>query len=256
MPVTHLVWRQPFPGPGLAIRILCLDRPFIEDSFAVTNQILQYILHPEIAIEESLRVDIEVTLATLGFWDLRLDTRSLHATLLPIRTVGVQGDGRSYRYAVGLSGTSQGWETVFLLAKMITQLCHNVNRVVWIFGDEVKGPLTTITPTYLSLANIRQLQQADAIVNDILFRDKLIANISQMPVILTPVDFGISGCRSIALRPFCTNDFMTGVPAIPDIQLPMSSLEEMVKRIVTEVKGITRVMYDVTSKPPGTTEWE
>ncbi len=48
---------------------------------------------------------------------------------------------------------------------------------------------------------------------------------------------------------------MTGVPAVPGDDLP----EEVVSRMASdllEVPGISRVMYDLTSKPPGTTEWE
>jgi len=62
--------------------------------------------------------------------------------------------------------------------------------------------------------------------------------------------------RSIAIRTFITNDFMTVVPAEPGTEyMPLAVLEEMVKGI-EKVPGISRVVYDLTSKPPGTTEWE
>nr|XP_023028520.1 GMP synthase [glutamine-hydrolyzing]-like [Leptinotarsa decemlineata] len=83
-----------------------------------------------------------------------------------------------------------------------------------------------------------------------------------MPVILIPLHFDrdqalrIPSCqRSVVLRPFCTQDFMTGVPAVPGKQLPVEVVRKMVQEVV-QVPGISRVLYDLTSKPPGTTEWE
>jgi GMP synthase (glutamine-hydrolysing) len=49
---------------------------------------------------------------------------------------------------------------------------------------------------------------------------------------------------------------MTGVPAIPGKHIPEVALETMVSRIQLEVPGISKVAYDLTAKPPGTTEWE
>jgi len=48
---------------------------------------------------------------------------------------------------------------------------------------------------------------------------------------------------------------MTGVPAHPGLDIEESILEEMVTRIEA-IPGIARVVYDLTSKPPATTEWE
>lgn len=82
----------------------------------------------------------------------------------------------------------------------------------------------------------------------------------QVPVILFPVDFDSNSNaptskRSIAIRTFVTSDFMTGVPAVPGQLMPVEALNKMVQGI-SQVPGISRVVYDLTSKPPGTTEWE
>jgi len=83
-----------------------------------------------------------------------------------------------------------------------------------------------------------------------------------MPVVLIPIHFergqmnrNPSCQRSVVIRPFVTNDFMTGTPAIPGKHLPVEVVTMMCQK-VEKVPGISRVLYDLTSKPPGTTEWE
>ncbi|HCS92503.1 MAG TPA: GMP synthase (glutamine-hydrolyzing), partial [Chromatiaceae bacterium] len=56
----------------------------------------------------------------------------------------------------------------------------------------------------------------------------------------------------IALRAVETVDFMTARWA----HLPYEFLEQVCRRIINEVKGVSRVVYDITGKPPGTIEWE
>lgn len=84
-----------------------------------------------------------------------------------------------------------------------------------------------------------------------------------MPVILIPVHFDrdprtapVSYQHSIVVRPFITSDFMTGVPAVPGKDIPEATVLEMARRVEANVVGVSRVLLDLTSKPPGTTEWE
>ncbi|KAL9928286.1 GMP synthase burgundy isoform 1-T1 [Glossina fuscipes fuscipes] len=264
----ELVERQPFPGPGLAIRILCAEEPFIEKDYSETQVIARVIVDYKNKLEKNHALINRVTSATSETEQHELIRISLNsqiqATVLPIRSVGVQGDKRTYSYVVGLSSSHEpNWDDMMFLAKLIPRILHNVNRVCYIFGEPVQYQITDITHTTLNNYIIKQLRQADAIANEILRQAGLQRKISQMPVILIPVHFDRdptnrtpSCSRSIVLRPFITSDFMTGVPAIPgSSDLPLHVLRNMVQEI-SKLDGISRVLYDLTSKPPGTTEWE
>jgi len=227
-----LVWRHPFPGPGLAIRILCADKPY------------------DISDEEVKKTAEELQ---------KYNKDGIYATLLPTRSVGVQGDARSYKQLCALSTDKEtpDWEALFELAREIPKKVHNVNRVVFVFGKPIKeSHLKTITKTLLCRETCDQLRAADAIVTENLIKNNLVRKLAQLPVILFPCDFGIEGGRGIAIRTFITNDFMTGIPATPNKHIPAKVLNTMNEEILKNVKGVSRVCYDLTSKPPATTEWE
>ena len=130
-----LIWRQPFPGPGLAVR--CLGEVSLE-------RLIRLRAADRIASEE---------LALAG--SLRDDTAQAFVVLLPVRSVGVMGDQRTY-------------------------------------------------------------------------------------------------AETVVLRAVTTDDFMTADWA----RLPPELLARISSRIVNEVAGVNRVVYDITSKPPATIEWE
>ncbi|KAL3308992.1 hypothetical protein Ciccas_012466, partial [Cichlidogyrus casuarinus] len=187
------------------------------------------------------------------------------AYLLPIRTVGVQGDHRTYSYACAVSSLkSPDWATLPFLARIIPRICHNINRVVYVFGGQVAHPVNDVTVTYLRQPVVETLREVDEAVNKVLRESGYMNKISQMPVILIPIHFDrdplqcvtqASILRSVVLRPFVTTDFMTGLPAIPDEHIPENVVNKMVEA-ASSVPGISRVLYDFTAKPPGTTEWE
>lgn len=264
---AHVVERHPFPGPGLAIRVLCAEEAYMKD-YSETQVIAKVIVDYKKKLEQNHALLNRVSGTTSKEEQEELcrisSSIKLNATLLPVRSVGVQGDKRSYNYAVGLSSKDQpNWQDMMFLAKLIPRILHNVNRVCYIFGDAVKYPVQDITHTLLTQNVISQIRQADSIVNRILLENECMRKISQMPVILIPVHFDrdpapkTPSCqRSIVLRPFVTNDFMTGLPAVPGTdRLPLHVLQKMVDEI-SSLSGISRVLLDLTSKPPGTTEWE
>jgi GMP synthase (glutamine-hydrolysing) len=134
---TDMVWRQPFPGPGLTVRVLGEVTPERADRLREADAILT---------EE---------LSRAGLLGKRAGTSQAFAVLLPVRSVGVMGDQRTYQ-------------------------------------------------------------------------------------------------ETCAIRAVVTDDFMTADWA----RIPHEVLARISTRIVNEVHGINRVVYDITSKPPATIEWE
>jgi len=102
------------------------------------------------------------------------------------------------------------------------------------------------------------LRKADAIFIEELHKADLYAKVSQAFAVFLPIkSVGVVGDGRqyeyvIALRAVETIDFMTAHWA----HLPYAFLAEVSTRIVNEVKGVSRVVYDITGKPPATIEWE
>jgi GMP synthase (glutamine-hydrolysing) len=111
----------------------------------------------------------------------------------------------------------------------------------------------TITPERVEI-----LQQADAIVVEEIKRAGLYREIWQSFAVLPAVKtVGVQGddrtyAYPIVLRAVTSDDAMTADWA----RLPYELLERISSRIINEVPGVNRVAYDITSKPPGTIEWE
>ena len=102
------------------------------------------------------------------------------------------------------------------------------------------------------------LKDADSIFREEIANAGLHKSINQYFAVLTNLkSVGVMGDErtydyTIALRAVETTDFMTGVWS----KIPYSVLEKVSSRIVNEVKHVNRVVYDITSKPPATIEWE
>jgi len=211
-----MVERHPFPGPGLGVRMLCLSQKEEKD-----------------------------------FSSLSLETEKRHsvsATVLPIRSVGVQGDARSYRHPVALFGDFSS-EDLLALATKIPNSSPEINRVVWCLSHTKKQEFFAKEKALMTLDRVALLQEADDHITRILQKYSLVKSVWQFPVVLCPV--GIDGGESIILRPIESENAMTARPVLfsPEILKKMS--QELLK-----IEGISSVFLDVTSKPPGTIEWE
>lgn len=102
------------------------------------------------------------------------------------------------------------------------------------------------------------LREADSIFREEIANANLHKSINQYFAVLTNLrSVGVMGDErtydyTIALRAVETTDFMTGVWS----KIPYEILEKISSRIVNEVKHVNRIVYDITSKPPATIEWE
>ncbi len=102
------------------------------------------------------------------------------------------------------------------------------------------------------------LREADAIFREEIANAALERSINQYFAVITDIrSVGVMGDfrtydYTIALRGVTTTDFMTADWA----RIPYEVLDKVSSRIVNEVKHINRIVYDITSKPPATIEWE
>lgn len=105
---------------------------------------------------------------------------------------------------------------------------------------------------------VRIVQDADAIYREEIEKAGLTRGIGQYFAALTNMQsVGVMGDErtydyAVALRAVNTIDFMTAEAA----DVPYAVLQKVMSRIINEVKGVNRVLYDLTSKPPGTIEFE
>ncbi len=210
----ELVWRHPFPGPGLGVRILCSKEPF-------------------------------------GGTPSTCQGVNLPNTILPVKSVGVQGDGRTYRHAVALFAKDPAtvMSEHLKLATDIPNRDREISRVL-LCTSQSEVPSLVFTPGYLTRERADLLREADDVAQRIMREDGLGDAIWQFPVVLVPFGTAKNG-QSIVLRPISSTDAMTANAFV----LPPKTLKRMTEAVMA-VDGIDLVFLDLTNKPPGTIEWE
>ena len=222
----HLVWRHPFPGPGLAVRCLCSDGEVDRVDIAAAEHAAS-----EIASEAGLQLQV-----------------------LPVKSVGVQGDFRTYSHPAIVSGfdldtPDSDWRVLEDMSTRITNSVPGVNRVVCLVAPDVLPPVRP-KRAFLTFHRLEVLREADAIAMRALDRAGLMSAVSQMPTVLVPLTTDGQD-EVVILRPITTPDFMTARFA----ELSHSLVRDMAGEILN-LPGVAAVGYDITHKPPGTVEWE
>jgi GMP synthase (glutamine-hydrolysing) len=176
--------------------------------------------------------------------------RTADGWLLPVRSVGVQGDSRSYAHVLCLDRFPSPEAGLQQTATELVNTIPGVNRIVAMAGSQ--APLATLRVHGDSLTEQRlaRLRRADAIVRRLSHASGFDRQVWQFPVILIPL--GRPECPdSVVLRPVDSVDGMTA----QSVAMPEALLREICARLL-EVEGLSSVLYDLTHKPPGTIEWE
>ncbi|HYM09158.1 MAG TPA: glutamine-hydrolyzing GMP synthase [Bryobacterales bacterium] len=213
-----VIRRHPFPGPGLAIRCLCSER--------------------------QLRVEPDAGITAL------VEEAGYQAFLLPLHSVGVQGDSRTYGKLTVLHGCGVHHDVLAQLTTRITNRFPRTNRVaVAVRPPRLDPEEWRIKRAALTPQRIRLLQKADHIVTRFLHEHFLYDLIWQCPVVLLP--FSRDGGETVALRPISSVDGMTAEV----VHIPVLQLHELAAELA-ELDGVDAVLFDISNKPPSTIEWE
>ncbi|MBD3303985.1 hypothetical protein GF343_02480, partial [Candidatus Woesearchaeota archaeon] len=242
----RIAQRRPFPGPGTAIRILCADKPHITHDFNDVLDKLQDTVHD-------------------------LSGGRMKGYLVPVPTVGVQGDGRTYDYLALLEADGialdkrDTWELAYAIANKIPEVIkadkekgtHGINRVAFLLAPEKTSleNVLRILPTRLT-ADKRKASRLVHLLGDTLldaFDPEFL--FAQMPCPTFPSDISGKGLSSAAERLLMTDDFMTGRAVMPVIDLDWEFFD-IFRRRALNIPGIGAFVADISSKPPATTCWE
>ncbi len=218
-----LVWRHPFPGPGLSINVLCSEGA--DSCPPQTAERLRQQLEPPVEVD-----------------------------VLPVRSVGVQGDLRTYAPPAVLWQTPRDWDWLEATSITLTNRVREINRVVLGLGrnhgTSFAGSTFVERSAYCTKDRLDTLREADALATHALEANGLMRDIFQLLVILLPLSADGTG-DSVVLRPVVSEDVMTAQFA----RLDWTLLDPLTEQLLA-VPGIDAVFYDITHKPPATFGWE
>jgi len=169
--------------------------------------------------------------------------------LLPVRTVGVQGDARSYRNVLALARTPTRAD-VDTIAPALTNTRSDINRVVALCGARAALGTLTIFEAAITKERLDILREADAVVREFCSKTGFEDQVWQFPVVLLPAGTK-EAPESVVLRPINSVDGMTADVVL----MPLEMIDELTQQILA-IPQVAAVFYDLTHKPPGTIEWE
>ena len=169
--------------------------------------------------------------------------------VLPVRSVGVQGDSRSYRHVLAIEAVPTAG-MIRREAPALTNRRCDINRVVALAGAQSPLRSMKLFEAYLTRERLDLLREADALVRQFAAETGIEQSVWQFPVVLLPI--GTASAReSVVLRPVDSIDGMTAEAFL----IEPTKLERLTNELL-QIHGISAIFYDVTNKPPGTIEWE
>lgn len=240
----ELVMRHPFPGPGLSINVLC------NDGKSWTS-----------------KDDEELAAAKKELEEIKLDmfcahcTQDLKRTVLPVRSVGVQGDFRTYRFPALLTFKDEGngfyhfpgkrekieecSSTITNAAKFLNRTCIKLYQKPSVKDEDLK-----LQEGFCDKRRLDQLREVDNIVLTELHKSGWYNKIFQHLTIDLPYA-SAEDKATFVLRPVISEDVMTARFAM----LPEKLLYTIVHKIA-ELDFVDALYFDATNKPPATFGWE
>lgn len=259
----ELVMRHPFPGPGLSINVLC-NNGIHSDA-------------DKVELSESKK-ELEAFFAPYKRKGSN-ELKAANISVLPVKSVGVQGDFRTYRFpavlnfpgsqssslaAVGSQAAVSSQKTASSLASYqlpvlpewkelektssdITNGTKSVNRTIIALYTKDGSVLRE---GYCDKPRLDQTREVDSIVLDALHESDWYSKIFQHLTINLPYSATAGNC-SIVLRPVVSEDVMTARFAHLDLNL----LQKIVAKIAA-LGFVDNLYYDITNKPPATFGWE
>ena len=239
----ELVMRHPFPGPGLSINVLCSNGTMTDNDKEEFKK----------AQEEISKIQLEMFCEKCS--------ENLEKYILPVKSVGVQGDFRTYRFpsVISFAKTENGfyhlpkkWEKLEAASSQITNSASFINRTIirlW-QNPSVKDEALKLQEGYCTKDRLDQTRDADDIVLTALHKSGWYNKIFQHLTINLPYASSKERC-SFVLRPLCSEDVMTARFA----QLPQNLLMDIVQEI-SKLPYVDAIFFDLTNKPPATFGWE
>ncbi len=239
-----LIMRHPFPGPGLSINVLC------NDGKSWTEK------------DEAELKEAQKELDAVQFTQFCAHcTQELKRTVIPVRSVGVQGDFRTYRFPACLTFSHEGdgfyhlpkiREKVESASSSVTNSAIFLNRTVIKLYQKpgINENDMKLQEAFCDRQHLDMLREVDDIVLSELHNSNWYEKIFQHLTIILPYA-SEKGRASFVLRPVCSEDVMTARFA----WLPKEVMQKILRRIAL-LDFADAVYLDVTNKPPATFGWE
>jgi GMP synthase (glutamine-hydrolysing) len=177
-------------------------------------------------------------------------SRTESGWIVPVHSVGVQGDCRSYRPVLMLEQFPSASARLHEAATRLINSIAGINRVI--AAVCVSGPIESLSvrASDLNPERLDRLRKADSVVRTMSHAAGFEAQVWQFPVVLIPLGTAETP-DSVVLRPVHSVDGMTA----QSVLMPEPLLREIGAGLL-RVPGVAGVFYDLTHKPPATIEWE